>query len=366
VGGAERQQLLIADELVARGYRVSFVVLDHGQPDGEHVRGIRLFKCYEAEAGVPKLRFFHPRLTGLWRAMARADADIYYQRGAGAETGLIAHWCRGHARAFIFGVANDTTCLPVSPVLPRRSERVLFRYGVRHADAVIAQSVRQQRLLAGTFGIAATVIRSCHAPLPEPVDSSGDPSRRVKPGGVLWAGRLSREKRPEWLIGLAEDLPECQFTVVGQCNAGSGYGRDLTRRLASLPNVRWSGYVPYPRMQALYRQTEVVLCTSESEGFPNVFLEAWSCGRPVLSTVDPDDVVSTFQLGRVATDYPAIREQLATLPTERALWEAAGRRGAEYVRQHHATAAAGDAMEAVMTRCREARGSRSAGHRAVS
>ena len=345
-GGAERQQLLLAEELVGRGYRVSFVVLDHGQPDGEEIRGIRVFKCYAVGRGVRGLRFFHPRLTGLWRAIARADSDVYYQRGAGSETGLAAHWCRRHARGFIFAVANETTCMTVSPLLSKRSDRVLFRYGLRHADAVIAQSLRQQRLLGEAFGIASTVIRSC-CRWPPGADDPGVPEAE-RPGRVLWAGRLSEEKRPEWVIRLARELPNCRFDVVGQCNVASAYGRDLARDLASLPNLRWHGYLPHAGMDALYRQARLVLCTSESEGFPNVFLEAWSYGRPVLTTVDPDDVVATRQLGQVATDYAAMRQCLGAFDAQRTMWEAAGRRGRDYVRQHHATAVAVDALEAVV------------------
>jgi glycosyltransferase involved in cell wall biosynthesis len=107
-------------------------------------------------------------------------------------------------------------------------------------------------------------------------------------------------------------------------------------------------------MAALYRQALVLLCTSESEGFPNVFLEAWSCSRPVLTTVDPDDVVATFQLGQVATDYATMRQCLGTLDAQRAMWEAAGRRGRNYVRQHHGPAAAGNTMEVVIRKCQEA------------
>src|SRR5678816_2271582 len=79
VGGAERQQVLLAEELARRGHRVSFVVLDHGQADGEEVvRGIRAFKCYRLEDGIRGVRFLEPRLRGLWSAMRRADADVYY------------------------------------------------------------------------------------------------------------------------------------------------------------------------------------------------------------------------------------------------------------------------------------------------
>lgn len=351
-GGAERQQVLLAAELVRRGYRVSFVVLDDGQPDGEEIRGIRVFKSYGVERGLRGLRFFHPRLTGLWSAMARADSDVYYQRGAGSETGLVARWCRSQARGFIFAVANETTCMRVSPFLTRHSERILFRYGLRRADTVITQSLRQQHLLEEAFGIASTVIRSC-CDWPLGVKDAGTPEDE-KPGRVLWAGRLSKEKRPEWVIRLARELPEWRFEVVGQCNVTSAYGRNIARQLASLPNLRWHGHVPHARMADLYRQARLLLCTSESEGFPNVFLEAWSCGRPVLTSVDPDNVVATFELGQVATDYAAMRDSLATLDAQCTTWEAAGRRGRDYVLKHHGTGAAGDAMEVAVRRCQEA------------
>src|SRR5262245_66590268 len=45
IGGAEMQQALLARELARRGYRVSFVVLDHGQDDGIDLDGIRVLKA---------------------------------------------------------------------------------------------------------------------------------------------------------------------------------------------------------------------------------------------------------------------------------------------------------------------------------
>jgi glycosyltransferase involved in cell wall biosynthesis len=347
IGGAERQQVLIAHELVRRGYRVSFVTLDHGQGDGYEIGGIRVLGCYRADAGIPKLRFLHPRLTGLWAAMARAAADVYYQRGASAETGLVARWCCGHARRFVFGIAHDTNCLRVSPLPRTRAERALFRYGLRRAGLVIAQTRQQQRLLRDQFGIAAPVVPSI---CPWGPDATPDAGADPRSATVLWVGRLMEEKRPDWLVRLARDLPRQCFDVVGQSNADSAYGRRVAARLRSLPNVRWHGYVSHARMRALYRAAGVVLCTSDSEGFPNVFLEAWSCGRPVLTTVDPDEVVATFQLGHVAPDYTMLRDHLASLESRRAMWEAAGARGIDYVRQNHGIRAVGDAIDAALRR----------------
>src|SRR6185436_11864649 len=69
VGGAEVQQCVLARLFQRSGYRVSMVTLDHGQPAAAVVDGITVHKAYRKEAGIPVLRFVHPRLTGLWRAM---------------------------------------------------------------------------------------------------------------------------------------------------------------------------------------------------------------------------------------------------------------------------------------------------------
>jgi hypothetical protein len=79
---------------------VSFVTLDYGQPDGIQHHGITVYKAYAPDSGLPVLRFVHPRWTGLWAAMARADADVYYTRCAGYEVGQATLWCRRHRRRF--------------------------------------------------------------------------------------------------------------------------------------------------------------------------------------------------------------------------------------------------------------------------
>jgi glycosyltransferase involved in cell wall biosynthesis len=199
--------------------------------------------------------------------------------------------------------------------------------------------------------LTSTVVRSCSpwsADLAQPAEGR---TRDDLTDRVLWVGRLSEEKRPEWLIRLAKDLPGCRFDVVGHCNTSSEYGKALAVQIEALPNVRWHGYMDHGRMRALYQQTQVLLCTSESEGFPNVFLEAWSCAKPVLTSVDPDGIVGSFKLGQAATDYLDFKEHLSELSGRRSMWEASGRRGYQYVREHHGTAAAGNALEGVIQAC---------------
>jgi hypothetical protein len=127
IGGAEEQQQAILGRAMAkRGHSVSFVTLDHGQPDGIQHDGITVYVAYAKGAGLPGLRFFYPRWTGLWAAMWRANADVYYKRCADYEVGQAAHWCRWHRRRFIFSAASDTDCLAQLPLLDSARERCLI------------------------------------------------------------------------------------------------------------------------------------------------------------------------------------------------------------------------------------------------
>ena len=42
----------------------------------------RCTRRFALDAGLPVLRFLHPRLTSMWRALREVDADIYYHRSA--------------------------------------------------------------------------------------------------------------------------------------------------------------------------------------------------------------------------------------------------------------------------------------------
>ena len=346
-GGAERQQVLLARELARLGYSVSFVTLDHGQPDGENVGdGVRVFKAYRPGSGVRGLRFLHPRLTALWAAMSRADAEVYYQRGAEAETGLVAWWCRRRRRRFVFAAAHDTNFSPGLELLETSHERVLYRYGLRHADRVLAQTVRQQQLAREGFGLESVVVRNCWSPpVDAPLAFSG---RRELPEMALWVGRISPEKRPEWLVALARDLPEHRFEVVGHANVSSPLAARIGDQLRSLPNVTWHGFLPHDRLQEVYSRATLLVCTSESEGFPNVFLEAWGHGVATVSTVDPDGVIAAHRLGGVAASYEDLRRLVEQARAEPAVWRERGCRAAAFVRAHHTPAASAAALDRVL------------------
>ena len=347
IGGAEVQQLLLARELSRRGHQVSFVTLDHGQRDGDRVGEIRVFKAYRAEAGLPVLRFTHPRWSGLVGAMGRADADVYVQRGAGVETGQVAAWCRLRRRPFLFASASDSNCERSVPRISRR-ERLLYRIGLALADGVVCQSEHQRRRLRECFGIEAVLARSCAE---DPCAAGGAGRDRTPPRGglrVLWIGRFSPEKRFELALELAARAPELHLDVVGGRAGKADYAEGLERRAKALPNVSLHGWVPHDRVGAYYDRAHVLLCTSAVEGFPNTFLEAWARGTPAVSTVDPDGLIEHEGLGAVAEGAERLHEALARLLREPGRWEQASQRARRRFLEHHVPSRAGDTYETLL------------------
>jgi glycosyltransferase involved in cell wall biosynthesis len=308
-GGVERQSSLWARWFAARGHDVRFVTWDVGQKEGE-VAGVSVLKLCRRDQGVPGLRFFHPRWTSLVRALARADADVYHYMSGNSTLGQLALWCRRNGRALTYYVSSSWAAERALPHLNWR-EKVFYRFGLRNADRVMVQTSSQQAMLRENFGVEATLVPM---PCEEPVASAGgDEPGRGAPR-VLWVGRYSREKRLEWLLELADACPDLQFDVAGAANESSPYAAGLTRRGRSLPNVTLHGRVDDPETLArLYRSASVLCCTSESEGFPNTFLEAWSHGLPVVTTIDPGGVVARLGLGAAAHDLGSLRASLREL-----------------------------------------------------
>jgi len=334
IGGIERQQSLMAKSLAKRGYHITMLTWDEGQDDGIDVDGVRVFKMCRKEAGLKGLRFLYPKWTSLCRAMRRANADIYYYNCGDLGLGQIAMWCRRHRRKCVYSVASDPACDRRLPALKPLRERVLYRYGLKHSDAVIVQTRRQQQMLREGFGIEPTII-----PMPCEAPGNNDdilPERTLEESPhVLWVGRISEEKRFAWLLDVAERCPQITFHVAGASNNDSDYALAQMERAAGIPNVKMHGRVPHSEIAKYYRRSSVLCCTSAYEGFPNSFLEAWSLGIPVISTFDPDGVIVINGLGFTAADVDGIVARLREITESPATWLKASTAAKRYYQENH-------------------------------
>lgn len=332
-GGVEKQTALMARWLASRGHKVSMITWDEGQPDETEIDGITVFKACPADAGVPVVRFVHPRWTSLIRAVRKANADIYYQNCGECVTGQVALWCRKHGRKFVYSVASDPDCDVELPEMHTIRERVLYRYGLRKADRVIAQTRKQQGMLLEGFGLESTVIPMPCAGLA--AEDFTPPRQLSEPGArVLWLARLSRVKRPDRFLDMADACPQLSFDMAGPVY-DDDYSFQAYRRALATPNVTVHGPVVRERVADLCRTASCFLSTSDFEGFPNTFLEAWSYGLPIVSTFDPDGLIESNGLGIVAEDAERLAAGLRRLRKDTELWERCSANARRYYVENH-------------------------------
>jgi glycosyltransferase involved in cell wall biosynthesis len=293
-GGAERQMMLLARALAARGIRVAHVVLPPRDPAPLPPGLDLVIRAPEREGGslVGALR----EAVHVWRALAGADARVTIVRMATPALGVAAAWCRLRRRRLVFSSANDTDFTDIASLgLPKR---MLYRFGLGLVDAVVVQSGDQVRLAREALPRSREVVA-----IPSFCEPPGDEGMSTpEPAVFLWIGRLTAVKDPQRFLDLAAALPDASFVLIPvPASAAPVDSSEVREGARDLPNLSVSDALPHGELMGLVARAAAVVNTSSAEGMPNVFLEAWARGVPALTfRCDPDGVVAARGLGIAA------------------------------------------------------------------
>ena len=335
IGGGEVQQFIVARALAEKNIKVSFITLDHGQSSNYFSDSVRIFKCFKPTEGFRYFRFLHPRLTKLISALKRADADVYYQRGAEWYTAITCAYCNLFGKKFVFSIGSDAQCELSLPLINSNIERNMYIYGLRRAHMVIVQTNYQKEMLRQNFGIKASIIRNCGIDRLKTACIKSGRKKYERLHRALWIGRFSERKRLSMLLDIAKKCPEIHFDVIGNSNFEDKNSKITIYKGRVPDNVKFNGYVPFKKIADFYQKSHVLISTSIQEGFPNVFVEAWSFGLPVVSTVDPDGIIRKHRIGSFQKDVDGMAKALQNiLNNESKLKEFSDRSRAYFLRNH--------------------------------
>src|SRR5262249_55518797 len=152
-------------------------------------------------------------------------------------------------------------------------DKKLYEYGLRRADAVLVQSRYQQRLLERNYQVTSSIASM----LVEPAD--GYAAFDARDMTVLWINNLRQLKRPDLYFDMAQALPDLSFHMAGGAMPGQeAFFAQAQERARSHANMTFHGPIPYHDVNPLYGRARVFVNTSDIEGFPNSYLQAWAAG----------------------------------------------------------------------------------------
>ena len=234
---------------------------------------------------VRKVMFLLNRIKPL--SLLFTKPDVVVLRSIPSEIRFV-EWVRKKLNIkLMFMIASD---MDVNPEAFGWDER--FPEMIKKADYVIAQNNYQYEMATRKLGVKNIALIS------NVWDSAifGTlPTNKIY--DYIWVGNFREIKRPEWIVDIAKANPEKSFAVVGASLGNYGM---LCKKFSELQNVDYLGSKTLFETTRLVAQSRCLLCTSVKEGFPNTFLQALSCNVPIITTVNPNEMIEKYKLGFVA------------------------------------------------------------------
>jgi glycosyltransferase involved in cell wall biosynthesis len=227
-------------------------------------------------------------------AQAKPDDVLVYQF---ATASYMAAWLVSRAETLVVNYHNITPPELIAPwddyvALGQLSAQSELRHMASRTSLAIADSAFNQHHLVEA-GFAATAVVPPSAALAADIISAEARTREVPGGrGARWlsVGRLAPNKAVEDTIAAlavtrAHGDPDATLLIIGK-SATASYDTALRRYVADLglaDAVTFGGFASDAAVAAAYAQADVLVVTSEHEGFCVPVVEAMTVGLPVVA-----------------------------------------------------------------------------------
>ena len=338
-GGAELQIATLAKHLSARGYQVIFYTGDFEQAQEVELGGYLFIKGESNQAG--KLQKF----VRFASYLKKLKPDVILERGTSPFSFLAATLGKLLRVPYVFCAASDVNFAykEMDPSFcGNRLKQRIFHWSLRFVTHFVVQKKKQAELLKENFGIDSnvTLIRNF------PPELDWEKINRQRPVSPLydaaWIANLIPYKQPELFIELARRFPARKFLLIGG-SSDKDYHQQLLQRIGTVPNLTAVGYVPHKDVIDWMQQCRIIVNTTNvasgyEEGFSNVQLMGWICGKPTLTLIsDPDRLITTNKMGFCSGSFEQLCADFKTLAENTQLYAEMSQNAIRYVNDNHAT-----------------------------
>jgi len=320
-GGAEVDFYLIATELAKDSrFDVNFIVGDFGQKEKEIYANVKLYKSYKFD----EKKFI--QMKKLVEVMRKVDADVYFQEGASGGTGVISMFCKFNKKVFVYRTASDIDC-DGTFIKKKKLEGRLYLYGLKNADIVITQNIKNKKQLIQNHNLKSIIIKN----------ATEIPSfKKNKKEYTLWVGRSEKLKQPNLFLEIASLFPDEKFLMISP-KANYNNVEGLEKNARRIKNLKFIRNVPFSKIDNYFKNAKIFVNTSEYEGFPNTFVQATKFGVPILSlNVNPDNFINKYECGFYAKrDFEKLKKSLHKFFADKYLRNKLSRNAYIYSKKNH-------------------------------
>jgi glycosyltransferase involved in cell wall biosynthesis len=288
-GGAQFQMYLLAKKMAEfSNYEIRFFVGDYAQPKIMYIDNIKLIKTLNLEKKEIVFSKIYKSIK-LFFLLVKHNSDIIISTTASPFVGIIAFYKIIFRKKHLHRTAHlqdvDNTWIIENGLFGK-----IYKWGLLNADTIITQNFNHQKLLLKTLKIKSEVLRNGY---------EIEEIKKIPNFDFLWVGRFEKWKNPELYLELASRLIKSNFVMI--CPYSRSDYPDwmhIKQKANSLSNMIFIEKVPFYEIQNYFNQSKIFVNTSESEGFPNTFLQAAQARMPIISlNVNPDFFITKYNCG---------------------------------------------------------------------
>ena len=296
IGGIAVQMYFWAQVFRDNGWEVYSLTYDNEkQKEGIH---------FKRQRNVKRINF----ILEWWYAVKyilSIKPDIIIYRGANRNLFPLAVVAKVFHKKLIFFGASDVNFEPDKEITATGFNGKCYRRAIPMVSKIIVQNQFQHDALLQNYGRESLKLSNLWGNLKDDI-------KIEERYDVIWVANFRRLKRAEWVLEAAKNNPSYTFAIVG----GPGeerYFEEIRSLAEGIPNVSFLGPKSFFESNALIKNSRLLLCTSNFEGFPNTFLQAWFFKLPVISTVDPSEVIKMNELGKVITSIEELSQSIESV-----------------------------------------------------
>ncbi len=305
-GGGELQISLLSKALARFGNKV--IIVDHeNQEEFITQDDINVVPIKDWNKGLRIIRAFTHRFPQLYKTLIKQNADVYYCRMRDFRHIIAYRVARKVGAKFVFGLADGLDSLNFAgrckyEYFTKKAglwwffdivfSELIHYWLLRKSDLVLAQHegqaiiLKKKKINSIVFPSLIDIKEWPEVPNPDKSD-------------FIYVGSLAKNKGFDKFYTLVINNPSYTYKILGMPRDKTGLR--YYNKLKGMKNVKLFGRLDHHSTIRQIFNARALISTSPVEGFPNIFLEAWACGTPVLSLyVDPGNVIQKYKLGYFA------------------------------------------------------------------
>lgn len=260
--------------------------------------------------GDPSQRLVAPNIWRISRGFRQLRPNIVVSITPGPFGLLGLYHAKRHGACFISAFHTDFEKL--AKLYWRPFNRAIANGFLRNANRLLCRQsstvlINNSDLHADVKALGAASVEVMGTPIQPDFLDRPIQAPPAQVSQICFAGRLATEKNVDQIIEAASHFPEIRFVIGGD----GPLRKQLEESAASIPNVRFMGWLSRETLLDLIDASSLLLLPSKLETFGSVALEAMARSRPALVSANAG-----------IHDWPLLREGLFKLEADQSLTDA--------------------------------------------